>query len=249
MSNKEPKAAIRAIVTGSNGRVGQLLCRMLTDSPAWTVAQAARRGDALVAEADVLIDFTAPEPMAAYATWCANAGVAFVSGSTGLHEGHHDELDRAAQRVPVLWAPNMSRGVNVLLRLAELGARALGDAVDLEVTEVHHRHKKDAPSGTATQLVEALARGRGWADPQARSQHGRQGLVGERPAGEIGVHALRGGDVVGEHTAHFLWEGERLELTHRATDRAIFARGALAAAGWLVSQPPGRYTMADALHL
>ena len=192
--------------------------------------------------ADVLVDFTIPEATARHAAQAATAGVPFVSGTTGLDEAALAALDEAAERIALLWAPNMSVGVNVLLRLVEEAARALGPDFDIEMTEFHHRRKIDAPSGTALRLAEVVQSVR-----RTPLRHGRQGLLGVRPPEELGVHALRGGDVVGDHTLYFAGPGERIELTHRAHSRKTFAAGALRAARYLLDKPPGRYEMRDVL--
>src|SRR6185312_14259983 len=170
--------------------------------------------------------------------------VAVVSGTTRLDADAERLLDQAARVVPVLWAPNTSVGVQVLAELVAEAAAKLGLSFDVEIVEAHHRAKVDAPSGTADRLRRAVVEAREDLVPV----HGREGLVGPRKRTEIGVLALRGGDVIGDHTVHFLGQGERLELTHRATNRDLFARGALRAARFLHGKPAGRYTMADILH-
>jgi len=192
---------------------------------------------------DVAIDFTAPAATVQLARWCAENGTALVVGTTGLEHEHTSALDEAARVVPILQAPNMSVGVNVLCALVDQATRMLGHGWDLEVVETHHRNKKDAPSGTAMRLFNVLK------DARAGS-HGvfeRHGMIGARTDEEIGVQTLRGGDVVGEHTVFYFGNGERIELSHRATDRAIFARGAVRAAVWLHGKAPGRYGMTDVL--
>jgi len=196
--------------------------------------------------ADVVIDFTRPEPTAKLLAECAARGVAAVVGTTGLDEAALAALDEAAKAVPVVFAPNMSAGVNVLFHLAARAASLLGPEFDAEIVEMHHRKKVDAPSGTAVRLAEVVAEAKSF-DPESEIVHGRSGQVGERPDREIGVMTLRGGDVVGEHTLYLTALGERIELTHRATDRVIFARGAVRAAKWVVGKDPGRYDMADVL--
>jgi 4-hydroxy-tetrahydrodipicolinate reductase len=195
----------------------------------------------------VIVDFSTPEACADFADACARAGTPLVTGTTGFNGPQRERLDRASTRIPVVLSPNMSVGVNVMLEAAALLARALGPSWDAEVVELHHRLKKDAPSGTALRLAEVVARARGQDDSAFRLA--RAGQVGERPAGEIGIQTLRGGDVVGEHTLHFLAAGERIELTHRATSRDQFAKGALRAATWIVGKPPGQYGMRDVLGL
>ena len=196
------------------------------------------------AGADVVIDFSAPAATLALAAIAARAGTAVVSGTTGLGDDARAALDAAAARVPVLWEPNMSVGVHVLTRLVAQAAAAL-PGWDIEMVETHHRAKVDAPSGTALRLVEAMQQA--MAGDHAHRVHGRQGRPGPRAADEIGVHAVRGGDVVGDHVVHFLGGGERLELTHRATSRDVFAHGAVRAAQWLAGRPAGRYGLCDVL--
>ena len=200
--------------------------------------------------ADVFVDFTRPAGTLAHAKVCASSGVAMVVGTTGLDPEQKAELGALARTIPIVFAPNMSVGVNVLLELTELAARRLGSAFDIEIVEMHHRHKVDAPSGTALGLGEAAARGAGIAF-DAHKVLSREGVTGERKAGAIGFAALRGGDVVGEHTVVFAGPGERIELTHRATSRQNFAVGALRAARFVAARreakAPGIYTMADVL--
>lgn len=198
--------------------------------------------------AGVYIDFTVPAATAAAARAAADLGVAAVIGTTGLDDAANAALDALATRAPVLVSPNFSLGVNLLLSLAERAARALGDDFDLEVVELHHKRKRDAPSGTAIALGQALARGRGL-DYDHAQRYARAGDVGARAPGEIGVVAVRGGDIIGEHTAYLIGELERIEITHRAASRSIFADGAVRAAVWLADKAPGRYTMTDVLGL
>ncbi|MFO8009089.1 MAG: 4-hydroxy-tetrahydrodipicolinate reductase [Candidatus Brocadiia bacterium] len=198
------------------------------------------------ASADVLVDFSAPAAAMQRAHECAERGIPLVMGTTGLSETQRAELHGPiAERVPVLVAPNMSVGVNLLFRLVAQAASALPAEYDVEIVEAHHRRKKDAPSGTAMELVRRAQNARGGG--QQELVHGRQGPVGPRSRQEIGVHAVRGGDIVGDHTVLFAGEGERLELTHKAGSRAIFARGAVTAARYLVDKPAGLYTMDDVL--
>lgn len=190
--------------------------------------------------ADVLVDFSVPGALSRACPVAAGAGIAIVSGTTGLDAATSTALDQAAARVPVLWEANMSLGVHVLAMLVERGLAALGPSFDVEIAEIHHRAKVDAPSGTALRLAEAVRAVRG-----GELVHGREGRPGPRKASEIGMHALRGGDVVGDHTVFMFGDGERLELTHRASSRDLFAHGALRAARWLVGRPAGRYRIAD----
>lgn len=175
---------------------------------------------------ELLIDFTLPDGTAAAARWCASHGVALVSGTTGLENRHFDALDAAAEHIPVLWAPNMSRGVNAMLLLAAQAARMLPADTPVELLDVHHAGKKDAPSGTAKALADAVAGARG-------------------EGGPIEVRSVREGQVIGDHELRFLLQGEELALRHHAADRGIWARGALDAGAWLLGQPPGRYGAAE----
>jgi 4-hydroxy-tetrahydrodipicolinate reductase len=197
---------------------------------------------------DVVLDFTVAAASVRHAELAAEQGRALVLGTTGLDQAQGAIVRRAAERAPILWAANYSLGVNLLQSLVEDAARRLGEEYDIEVLEMHHRHKIDAPSGTALALGEAAARGRG-IELAARSQRVRDGVTGARRAGDIGFATLRGGDVAGEHCVIFAGAGERIELGHRATTRAIFARGALKAARWLAGKPAGLYDMKDVLGL
>jgi 4-hydroxy-tetrahydrodipicolinate reductase len=203
---------------------------------------------ALAAAADALIEFSSPEATLANAAICAAHGCAHVIGTTGLSVEQESELRRHAARTPIVWAPNMSLGVNLLLGLVEQVARALDPSFDIEILEMHHRHKADAPSGTALALGRAAARGRG-VELDTVARRARDGITGARGQGEIGFAVLRGGDVVGEHRVLFVGPGERLELAHVATERRIYARGAVRAAQWAVGRPPGLYGMAEVLGL
>lgn len=205
--------------------------------------------EALFAAADAVIDFTTPAASRAHAELAARTGTALVVGTTGLEPGDLAEIRAAAAKAPIVQSFNMSLGVNLLAALVKQAAAALGpDSFDIEIVEMHHKHKVDAPSGTAILLGEAAAQGRG-VDLAAASQRGRDGITGERTAGDIGFASLRGGDVVGEHTVILAGAGERIELTHRATQRAIFAAGAVRAAVWLAGKKPGLYAMTDVLGL
>lgn len=194
---------------------------------------------------DVVVEFTLPDGCAAWADWCGRRGCALVSGTTGLSAGQHARLAAAAERAPVLWSPNMSLGANVLARLAAQAAEWLADA-DIEITEAHHSAKIDAPSGTAKMLLESVCEARGVSAAES-AVYGRSGAAGPRRRGEVGVHALRMGDVIGEHEVHFAHAGESVSLRHRAHVRETFAAGALHAARWLAGRPPGLYGMRDLL--
>jgi 4-hydroxy-tetrahydrodipicolinate reductase len=197
-------------------------------------------------EAKVLVDFTTPSALEGHLLAAEKAGVAVVVGTTGLGDLERAALKRAAKTIPVLWGPNMSLGVNLLYKLVDLATRSLGSDFDLEIVEAHHKGKKDAPSGTALELAKILTSLRGL-DAEKDLTFGRSGQLGPRSAREVGVLALRGGDVVGEHTVYFCGLGERLELTHRAQSRETFVSGALRAALWLADKPQGFYSIKDVL--
>ncbi|MBK9516244.1 MAG: 4-hydroxy-tetrahydrodipicolinate reductase [Anaeromyxobacter sp.] len=262
---------INVVVTGAAGRMGREIVRLVLSTPGLRLHGAVERAGPAIGQdaaqlaglppagvpvveglaaalpgAGCLVDFTHFEASAAHAEACAAAGVAVVIGSTGFTPEARARVAAAAAKVPVLLSPNMSVGVNVLFELVRQAAAVLGEAYDVEIVELHHKKKKDAPSGTAMRLaevaVEALGR-----DAAADLCFERHGMIGERPAREIGVQTVRGGDIVGEHTVYFCGEGERLELTHRATAREQFARGAVRAALWLGGRAPGLYDMADVL--
>ena len=261
-----PATTIHVAVYGAAGRMGQAILRAASAEPRLQVSAAlVRAGSELAgrtlrevhgaaapdlefaealdpdAPVDVLVDFSGAHAFDGALALALERRAAFVSGTTGLAEAQRRALDRAAADIAVLWASNFSLGVALLMRLARSAAQAL-PSWDCESVEMHHRRKLDAPSGTALSLGEAVADGRGIA-LGACAVHGRSGRTGERPEGEIGFHALRGGDVVGEHTLVFAGPGERLELAHRATDREVFARGAVVAARWIAGQAPGAYSI------
>ncbi len=194
----------------------------------------------------VVIDFSSPAATMALADAVGAKGRGLVVGTTGLDREHMERLEQSARHMPVLVSPNMSLGVNLLFHLTDLVTRRLGSSFDIEIIETHHRHKKDSPSGTARRLGEIAAAARSLNYEEA-AVHGRHGMVGERTGTEIGVHAVRGGDIVGEHVVLFAGEGERVELRHTAHSRANFAAGAVAAAKWLWGRAPGMYSMGDVL--
>ena len=211
---------------------------------------AALRGDVRLSEhhPEVFIDFSVPEAVEAHLRQARRAGKPILIGTTGLGADHDRLIDGAAGEIPVIQAANTSLGVNLLAHLVRECAARLGEDWDLEIVEMHHRMKADAPSGTALMLGRAAAEGRG-VELDSVAERGRDGITGPREPGRIGFASLRGGSVAGEHLAIFAAEGERLELGHRAESRAIFARGAIEAALWLVGKPAGRYSMADVLGL
>lgn len=204
--------------------------------------------DAAVAGTECLIDFTAPAATLAHLDACVRSGVAMVIGTTGFSAAQRERVAAASAQIPVVFAPNMAVGVNVIFKLADTAARALGDGYDVEIIEAHHRHKTDAPSGTALRIGEIVARALG-RDLGRNASHGRHGNTGERDPKAIGFHALRGGDIVGEHTVLFAGEGERVELVVRSTSRATYALGALRACRFLKGRPAGLYDMQDVLGL
>lgn len=201
-----------------------------------------------IGKANVMIDFTLAEACVRNVRTATGLGVPSVVGTTGLKENQVAELKQCAAAVPIVYAPNMSVGVNLLFKLTSEVAAILGLDYNIEITEIHHNLKKDSPSGTAIRLAERAAQALGL-DCAKEVAHGRKGIVGERPARQIGMHAIRGGDVVGEHTISFIGRGERLELTHKAHNRDNFARGALIAARFVVNAKPGLYDMQDVLGL
>jgi len=231
-------------IIGSKGRMGQALVAAIAEAGHEHAGGADQGVDvaALVAASDVLVDFSSPKALQATLDACVAANKPIVIGTTGLEDAHHAAIDAAATKIPVLQTGNTSLGVNMLAALVEQAASKLGDDWDIEIVEMHHRHKVDAPSGTAKLLGEAAARGRG-IDLAAHSESGRDGITGARAKGAIGFAALRGGSVAGDHTVILASDEERIELTHRAENRMIFARGAVKAAGWLVGQTAGRYGM------
>ena len=237
-------------IIGSAGRMGQALVDAITaDGQAY--AGGVDKGDdlaALVASSDVLVDFSSPHAIEANLDACVAAGKPIVIGTTGLEERHHFLIDDAARDIPVLQTGNTSLGVTMLSALVQQAARQLGEDWDIEILEMHHRHKVDAPSGTALLLGEAAASGRG-IDLKQHSDRDRDGITGARKAGDIGFASLRGGSVAGDHHVIFASEHERIELVHRAETRAIFARGAVKAAVWLTRQKAGRFTMQEVLGL
>jgi len=241
---------IRLHVHGAGGRLGQAIVRAATTSAGFHVTKSGRFDDlsAAVAACDVAIDVTQPQGSVAIATCCAADGKPLVIGTTGHANDQLQKLRAAAAWTPILIAPNFSIGVNLLFWLTEKTNGVLGPSFDVEVLELHHRWKKDAPSGTAKRLAEIVSSGR-QLEYERSVRHGREGNVGERAQGEIGMHAVRGGDIVGEHTVFFAGLGERIELTHRALSRENFAQGALKAANWLIGKHAGLYDMQDVLGL
>lgn len=261
-------------ITGAGGRMGRTLVEACAEAQDLQLTAAVDRpgssligadagevaglgklgvtiGDDLAAvtdQFDVLIDFTMPEATASHLDICRRAGRRMVIGTTGLTDDHKQQLDAAAGDIALVFAPNMSVGVNLCLKLLDLAARVLGDEVDVEIIEAHHRHKIDAPSGTALRMGEVVAEALG-RDLARCAVYGREGRTGERKRETIGFETIRAGDIVGEHTVMFAATGERVEITHKASSRMTFARGAVRAARWLMDQPSGRFDMQDVLGL
>lgn len=204
--------------------------------------------DALVERADIVIDFTRPEASLCQAHACARHGKGIVIGTTGFSESEKALLSDLSQKIPVVLAPNMSVGVNLCFKLLEIASRVLGEDADIEIIEAHHRNKVDAPSGTALKMGEVIAHALG-RNLEECAVYGRSGQIGIRDQKTIGFETIRAGDIVGEHTVMFATEGERIEIVHKASSRATFSRGAIAAAKWLVNQRPGLYDMQDVLNL
>lgn len=263
---------VRIAIHGAAGRMGQSIASVLSEDLEGKLVAAMDRDDSellgqdmgvltggvpsgvcitssleeLLRNVEVVIDFSIPSATAKLLPLCAGQHIPMVIGTTGLDAATRAALERAAERVPVVYAPNYSQGVNALYFLAARATELLGPTFDAEIVEMHHRYKVDAPSGTAARLAEVVANAKRL-DAERAVRHGRSGQVGARPLEEVGVLALRGGDVVGEHTLYLVGDGERIELTHRATDRLIFARGAVRAAHWVVGRSAGLYDMSDVM--
>jgi 4-hydroxy-tetrahydrodipicolinate reductase len=242
---------LRLMMHGAHGRMGQAIIGCSEHEADCAIVATADVDDDPAKSIDVweaAIDFSHHTATPDFARLCANYRKALVIGTTGHTEPEIDVIREASQTIPIVFAPNFSAGVNTLFWLTRKAAEILGEEFDLEIVEVHHRLKKDAPSGTAKRLGQILAEVRAL-DYAEDTRHGREGIVGERTRSEIGMHAVRGGDVVGDHTVIFAGIGERLELTHKASNRDTFARGALRAALWVRHRPPGLYDMQDVLGL
>ena len=261
---------IRVGVNGAAGRMGRRIVALVAEQKDLQVVCALERpghpdlgkdagllagvqelgvkvGEGIQGSPQVLIDFSVPESTMRRAAEAASRGVGLVIGTTGLSDEQLARIKReVASKVPVLMAPNMSIGMNVLFRVAGQVAAALGEGYDIEIVEMHHRRKKDAPSGTALRLAESICEAVSWS-PKDVLIYGREGIIGERPGRQIAVLAVRGGDVAGDHTVIFAGEGERIELTHRASNRDVFAHGAIRAARFIAGKPPGLYGMKDVL--
>lgn len=267
-------APIKVGIIGAGGRMGRMLIEAVAQNPKTQLAAAIERsGSSLVGvdagelvgldkngvalsdnleaelgKIDVLIDFSLPDSTEKNVQLCAEHKVAMVIGTTGLSEAQQKALDEACEQIPVVYAGNYSTGVNVSLKLIEMAAKAFGDTADIEVIESHHKHKVDAPSGTAFMMANAAAEARGQ-NLKEVAIYGREGHTGERKPGSIGIHAIRGGEIIGDHSVMLIADGEMVEIKHHARERMTFAAGAVRASTWIVSQEVGRYDMQDVLGL
>ena len=274
MSQQTKQQAIKVGVIGAGGRMGRMLIEAVQNN-AYTTLNAAieRQGSSLVgADAgevaaigrlevqivdeleavinviDVLIDFSLPDATEKNMQVCAEHNVAMVIGTTGFNEAQEQVLAKASEKIAIVYAGNYSTGVNLSLKLLGMAAKAFGNDADVEIIEAHHKHKIDAPSGTAYMMAEAVAEARGQ-NLKDVAIYGREGQTGERESGTIGIHAVRGGEIVGDHTVMFIADGEVVEITHRARERMTFAAGAVRAATWVTEQKVGQYNMQDVLGL
>ena len=274
MSQQENKKMINVGVIGAGGRMGRMLIEALQDNPQTTLTAAIeRQGSSLVGadagevaaigrlnvkivddlqsvidDIDVLIDFSLPDATEQNMQVCAANNVAMVIGTTGFNVQQEKVLATASEQVAIVYAGNYSTGVNLSLKLLSMAAKAFGTDADVEIIEAHHKHKIDAPSGTAYMMAEAVAEARGQ-NLKDVAVYGREGQTGAREAGSIGIHAIRGGEIIGDHTVMFIADGEVVEITHRARARMTFAAGAVRAATWIVQQSAGQYNMQDVLGL
>ncbi|WP_372843162.1 4-hydroxy-tetrahydrodipicolinate reductase [Psychrobacter sp.] len=268
------KQVTKVGVIGAGGRMGRMLIEAVQDNPQ-TMLNAAieRQGSSLIGadagevaaigrldvqivddlkavinDIDVLIDFSLPDATEQNMQICAANNVSMVIGTTGFNEQQEQALAKACEKIAIVYAGNYSTGVNLSLKLLGMAAKAFGEDADVEVIEAHHKHKIDAPSGTAYMMAEAVAEARGQ-NLKDVAVYGREGQTGERKAGTIGIHAIRGGEIIGDHTVMFIADGEVVEITHRARARMTFAAGAVRAATWVIEQPTGQYNMQDVLGL
>ena len=274
MSQQENKQSIKVGVIGAGGRMGRMLIEAVQENPQTTLnAAIERQGSSLVGadagevaaigrldvqivddlkavinDIDVLIDFRLPDATEQNMQICAANKVAMVIGTTGFNEQQEQVLTEASKQIAIVYAGNYSTGVNLSLKLLGMAAKAFGSDADVEVIEAHHKHKIDAPSGTAYMMAEAVAEARGQ-NLKDVAVYGREGQTGERKAGSIGIHAIRGGEIIGDHTVMFIADGEVVEITHRARARMTFAAGAVRAATWVIKQDVGQYNMQDVLGL
>ncbi len=240
---------LKVAVAGASGRMGKMLIEAVTAAEDCQLHATLDKGDdvrAGLAGADVLIDFTRPEATLAHLAVCAELGVKAVVGTTGFEPAQKAEIAKYAERTAIVFAPNMSVGVNVVLKLLDLAARAMAEGFDIEIVEAHHRNKVDAPSGTALQMGQVVADALG-RDLKACAVYGREGVTGVRDPSTIGFATVRGGDIIGDHTVLFAGTGERIEISHKASNRAIYAQGSLRAAHFLAGKTAGLFGMNDVL--
>ena len=274
MSQQATEQAIKVGVIGAGGRMGRMLIEAVNDNTQTTLSAAIERQgsslvgadagevaaigcldvqivddlQAVISDIDVLIDFSLPDATEQNMQICAEHSVAMVIGTTGFNEQQEQVLATASEQIAIVYAGNYSTGVNLSLKLLDMAAKAFGNDADVEVIEAHHKHKIDAPSGTAYMMAEAVAEARGQ-NLKDVAVYGREGQTGEREAGTIGIHAIRGGEIIGDHTVMFIADGEVVEITHRARARMTFAAGAVRAATWIIQQKAGQYNMQDVLGL
>lgn len=274
MSQQTKQQAIKVGVIGAGGRMGRMLIEAVQNNAKTTLnAAIERQGSSLVGadagevaaigrlevqivdeleavinDIDVLIDFSLPDATEKNMQVCAERNVAMVIGTTGFNEAQEQVLATASEKIAIVYAGNYSTGVNLSLKLLGMAAKAFGNDADVEIIEAHHKHKIDAPSGTAYMMAEAVAEARGQ-NLKDVAIYGREGQTGERESGTIGIHAVRGGEIVGDHTVMFIADGEVVEITHRARERMTFAAGAVRAATWVTEQAVGQYDMQDVLGL
>ncbi len=265
---------IRVAIAGASGRMGQTLIATALETPNITLAAAIDRADSevinkdaatlvgqspqelpiqaslenVILNLDTVVDFTVPAATLAHIKTCVEHQKSIVIGTTGFTDQEKKQIEKAATKIPIVFAPNMSTGVNLTFKLVEMAAKVLGPQTDIEVIEAHHRNKIDAPSGTALKLGEAAAEALGWSLPE-QAVFSREGITGTRPENTIGFATIRAGDIVGEHTVLFAGQGEHIEITHKAKHRSNFAHGALRAVEWLQNRAPGLYDMQDVLDL
>jgi len=242
---------IKIAVAGASGRMGQSIIQSIEQSDKTTLGVTLDKGDDLnsvIDQFDVLVDFTRPEATLDYLAVCIASGKSMVIGTTGFDDAGLQMIKDAGTKIPVVFAPNMSVGVNLSLKLLEMAAKVIGEESDIEIVEAHHRHKVDAPSGTALKMGEVVANALG-RDLSKCAVYGREGIEEPRDRQTIGFSTIRGGDVVGEHTVSFFMEGERVEITHKASSRMTFSNGAIRASAWLQGKPAGLYSMQDILDI
>ena len=244
-------SVLRISVAGAGGKMGRAVIDAVSGDKSLALGSSFDVGDdaaKAIGAGDVLVDFTRPEGTLAHLAHCVKLGKGMVIGTTGLSDADRGKIVEAAKKIPIVLSPNFAVGVNAVFKLAEVAAGILGDDFDVEIIEAHHRQKVDAPSGTALKLGEVISSSLK-RNLKEVAKHGREGDTGARPAKQIGFHAIRGGDIVGEHTVVFAGTGERVEVTVRSQSRATYAMGALRAAKWLRTKPAGNYDMKDVLNL